>query len=131
MMSNLMFTNMNNSGQGCSLENFILSPKDVTLVLRNSDFVLENLQYNYNQEHFTAHNIYNNFVYDEKHIAETVEKINEELSVPLDNMPPVTISVGVAFWDRPNPSADILKDSDTALLQLKKTRSANCCVYGT
>ena len=46
-------------------------------------------------------------------------------------MPPVTISVGVAFWDRPDPSPDILKDADTALLQIKKTRATNCYVYGT
>lgn len=66
MMENLMFTNMNSSGQECSLENFILNPKDVTLVLRNSDFVLTNPQYNYNQEHFMTHHIYNCFIYDEK-----------------------------------------------------------------
>jgi len=64
-------------------------------------------------------------------VCETVEKMNKELSVPLDGMPPVTISVGVAFWDRPDPSPDILKDADTALLQIKKTRSSNCYVYGT
>lgn len=61
-MENLMFTNIDSSRKESYSENFILSPKDVTLVLRNSDFVLENLQYNYSQEHFMTHHIYNNYM---------------------------------------------------------------------
>ena len=64
------------------------------------------------------------------HVRETVRKINETLSTPVENLPPITISVGVAFWDRPNPDSGIFKDADTALLQIKKNRISNCAVYG-
>ena len=65
-----------------------------------------------------------------EHIRQTVSKINETLSAPEDGLPPITISVGAAFWDRPNPASDLFKDADTALLQIKKHRASNCAVYG-
>ena len=66
-----------------------------------------------------------------EHIYRTVEKINAALAVPEADLPPISVSVGAAFWDRPDPVADILKDADTALLQVKKNRTSNCIVYGS
>jgi len=65
------------------------------------------------------------------HIYRTVAKINEALAVSAEDLPPISISVGAAFWDRPDPAADIMKDADTALLQVKKSRASNCIVYGS
>ena len=42
----------------------------------------------------------------------------------------MTISTGVAFWDRPDPDGSLFKDADTILLELKKTRGDCCAVWG-
>ena len=63
-------------------------------------------------------------------VYEAVRRINASLAEPEEGLPPITISVGAAFWDRPNPTAGILKDADTALLEIKKEHTANCAVYG-
>lgn len=65
------------------------------------------------------------------HIYQTVSKINETLAASAEDLPSISISVGAAFWDRPDPAADIVKDADTALLQVKKSRASNCFVYGS
>lgn len=65
------------------------------------------------------------------HIYQTVSKINESLAASAEDLPSISISVGAAFWDRPDPAADIVKDADTALLQVKKSRASNCFVYGS
>ena len=59
-----------------------------------------------------------------------IHDINRELSENNGDLPPVTISAGVAFWDRPNPDGSLFKDADTALLDLKKTRDDCCAVWG-
>ena len=63
-------------------------------------------------------------------IRETVRNMNAVLASPGENLPPLTISVGAAFWDRPDPAGDIVKDADTALLEIKKRRDTNCGIYG-
>ena len=63
-------------------------------------------------------------------VYEAVRRINAILAEPEENLPPITISVGAAFWDRPNPTAGIMKDADTALLEIKKGHTSNCAVYG-
>ncbi|MBO4684943.1 MAG: diguanylate cyclase, partial [Desulfovibrio sp.] len=45
---------------------------------------------------------------------------NELLSTPKDGLPAASLSVGVAFSDRKNPSDDIFKDADTALYSVKR-----------
>ena len=45
-------------------------------------------------------------------------------------MPPISVSVGAAFWDRENPGPDILKDADKALLQMKQNGKLGCRIYG-
>lgn len=63
-------------------------------------------------------------------ISEKIHEINKELSQEGGDLPPVTISAGVAFWDRPDPDGSLFKDADTVLLDLKKTRDDCCAVWG-
>ena len=59
-------------------------------------------------------------------LRETIEgkirRINERLQTPVDGLPPMSLSVGVAFGDRENPGDDIFKDADTALYRTKSAR---------
>lgn len=63
-------------------------------------------------------------------IRDKFRQINKELAESNEDLPPVTLSAGVAFWDRPNPKGSIFRDADSALLGLKKTRDDSCAVYG-
>ena len=49
-----------------------------------------------------------------------IERANQKLQDTSDGLPPVSISVGVAFSDRPSPTDDIFKDADRALYQVKE-----------
>ncbi len=63
-------------------------------------------------------------VYSDLHtdiVIEKIENINNELKNTDDGLPPVSISVGVAFADRENPEGDIFKDADTALYRVKNS----------
>ena len=53
-------------------------------------------------------------------IREKVEKANEKLQDTSDGLPPISISVGVAFSDRIAPTDDIFKDADKALYKVKE-----------
>ena len=55
---------------------------------------------------------------------------NQLLQNPQDGLPKASLSVGVAFGDRPNPIGDIFKDADTALYSVKRTIRCSCAVYG-
>ena len=56
-----------------------------------------------------------------------IDEINEELvKERRKGMPPISVSVGAAFWDRENPGPDILKDADKALLQMKQNGELGC-----
>ena len=60
-----------------------------------------------------------------------IDEINEELvKERRKGMPPISVSVGAAFWDRENPGPDILKDADNALLQMKQNGKLGCRIYG-
>lgn len=63
-------------------------------------------------------------------IREKIELINRELTHASKELPPITISAGIAFWDRPNPDGSLLKDADSTLMELKKVRDKHCAVYG-
>ena len=63
-------------------------------------------------------------------ICEKIHEINRELSEEGGDLPPVTISAGIAFWNRPDPEGSLFKDADTALLNMKKTREDCCTVWG-
>ena len=59
-----------------------------------------------------------------------IESIRETLRNTSDGLPVITLSIGVAFSDRPDPTDDILKDADTALYSVKRTIRCSCAVYG-
>ncbi len=63
-------------------------------------------------------------------MMEKIRQINRELAECRDDLPPVTISAGIAFWDRPNPTGTLFKDADSTLIELKRTRADCCAVYG-
>lgn len=62
-------------------------------------------------------------------IVEKIYEINRELQDNPDGLPSITLSAGLAFWDRPDPGESLLRDADSMLLSLKKTRTDCCAVY--
>ncbi len=58
-----------------------------------------------------------------------IRQMNEMLQHPQDDLPPVSLSVGIAFSDRDNPKGDIFKDADTALYRVKEAGRNGCEVY--
>ena len=63
-------------------------------------------------------------------VYEKVETINRVLQDPEGQGFPVSLRVGVAFFDRENPQGDIFQDADTALAALKQSDSSGCRIYG-
>ena len=51
----------------------------------------------------------------ERKLRDAAKKLGE----PQDDLPKITLSVGIAFGDRENPTGDIYKDADTALYRVK------------
>jgi GGDEF domain-containing protein len=62
-------------------------------------------------------------------VSEKVERINALLREHGKALPPITLSVGVAFADRENPQGDIFHDADIALNRAKKERQSRCEMY--
>ena len=62
-------------------------------------------------------------------VENKVNHANDILQNPKDGLPPVSLSVGVAFSDRENPEGDIFKDADTALYRVKKAGRKGCYIY--
>ncbi len=62
-------------------------------------------------------------------VKDKIGHINDLLQHPKDDLPPVSLSVGVAFSDRPNPKGDIFKDADAALYQVKEAGRKGCRVF--
>ena len=56
-------------------------------------------------------------------------QINDILQHPKDDLPPVSLSVGVAFSDRKNPKGDIFRDADSALYRVKEAGRKGCAIY--
>ena len=63
-------------------------------------------------------------------IQNKIDEANEELFHPIDGLPPVSLSVGVAFSDRENPTDTIFKDADSALYYVKEHGRHGCSFYG-
>ena len=63
-------------------------------------------------------------------VGDKVARIRGELRSGAGDVPSVTLSVGVAFGDRPNPTGDIFKDADTALYTAKRRGRDYCVFYG-
>ena len=62
-------------------------------------------------------------------VRNKIDRANELLQHPKDDLPPVSLSVGVAFSDRQNPQGDIFKDADTALYRVKEAGRKGCMIY--
>lgn len=62
-------------------------------------------------------------------MLEKIRQINRELADNRGDLPPVTLSAGIAFWNRPDPNGSLFQDADSTLLDLKKTRADCCAVY--
>ena len=62
-------------------------------------------------------------------VLNKINRANELLQHPKDDLPPVSLSVGVAFSDRNNPQGDIFKDADTALYWVKEAGRKGCRIY--
>ena len=63
-------------------------------------------------------------------VLSKISHINAVLQQPEDDLPPVSLSVGVAFSDRENPQGDIFQDADTALYRVKEAGRKGCRIYG-
>ena len=62
-------------------------------------------------------------------VLNKIKRANDLLQHPKDDLPPVSLSVGVAFSDRENPQGDIFKDADTALYRVKESGKMGCAIY--
>ncbi len=62
-------------------------------------------------------------------VINKINMANETLMHPKDGLPPISLSVGAAFSDRPNPQGDIFMDADTALYRAKEKGKSCCVVY--
>ena len=62
-------------------------------------------------------------------VLNKIEQMNQTLKNPEDGLPPVSLSVGVAFGDRKNPQGDMLRDADTALFRVKDAGRCGCVIY--
>ena len=58
-----------------------------------------------------------------------INRANDLLLHPKDDLPPVSISAGVAFSDRANPQEDIFTDADTALYRVKASGRNGCAIF--
>ncbi|MBQ9211477.1 MAG: EAL domain-containing protein [Clostridia bacterium] len=58
-----------------------------------------------------------------------IEQANVMLQKPKEDLPPTSLSVGVAFADREHPEGDIFKDADTALYRVKEAGRCGCYIY--
>ncbi len=62
-------------------------------------------------------------------IREKMERINAMLRERQGDLPPINLSVGVAFADRENPQADIFHDADQMLQQMKSVKTSGCAIF--
>ena len=62
-------------------------------------------------------------------IEEKINAVNAELAKAEDGLPAISLSVGVAFSDRQNPSDSIFKDADKALYHVKENGRNGCHFY--
>ena len=62
-------------------------------------------------------------------VKRKIDQVNVMLQKPKDDLPPTSLSVGVAFADRENPEGDIFKDADTALYHVKEAGRCGCYIF--
>ena len=66
---------------------------------------------------------------EKKDLFDKIEKVNDLLASDGEGLPPMSLSVGVAFSDRQKPTGDIFEDADIALQRMKQVRHCGCAVY--
>ena len=57
------------------------------------------------------------------------QRINAMLTEQSGDLPPVGLSIGVAFADRDDPQGDIFHDADIALQRMKQLKQAGCAIF--
>ena len=62
-------------------------------------------------------------------IRQKMERINAMLIERQGDLPPINLSVGVAFADRENPQGDIFHDADQMLQQMKSVKTSGCAIF--
>ena len=62
-------------------------------------------------------------------VQNKIDRANDLLQHPKDGLPPVSLSVGVAFSDRENPKGDIFSDADEALYRVKEAGRGGCAFF--
>lgn len=62
-------------------------------------------------------------------VEDKITSINKELAKAEENLPAISLSVGVAFSDRENPGESIFKDADKALYYIKEHGKNGCGFY--
>ncbi len=62
-------------------------------------------------------------------VRNKIANANQLLQHPKDDLPPVSLSVGVAFSDRENPEGDIFHDADVALYRVKEAGRKGCEIF--
>ena len=62
-------------------------------------------------------------------VLNKIDHMNNLLQNPKDDLPPASLSVGVAFSDRKNPHGDIFRDADTALYSVKEKGRNGCEIF--
>ena len=63
-------------------------------------------------------------------VLNKMNRVNEILQHPKDDLPPVSLSVGIAFSDREEPEGDIFSDADSTLYKVKEAGRKGCAVFG-
>ena len=58
-----------------------------------------------------------------------IERANDLLRHPKDDLAPVSLSVGVAFSDRKNTQGDIFSDADAAAYRVKRAGGGGCAFF--
>lgn len=62
-------------------------------------------------------------------VERKINAVNEQLHRSGDDLPAVSLSVGVAFGDRENPEGDLYQDADTAQYRVKEAGRNGCAFY--
>ena len=62
-------------------------------------------------------------------VLDKAQQLNELLQQPRDDLMPLSLSVGVAFSDRENPSGDIFQDAAAALQRMQEAGRRGCELY--
>lgn len=63
-------------------------------------------------------------------VLDKVDHVRRGLQDTSDGLPPVTLSIGVAFSERKSVTGDLFKDADAALYRVKERGRNGCAIFG-